>query len=619
LGSDTLTGNSGNDTFTLAAVSGLTSLDSVDAGAGTDTVALTGNTAFTAATDFDNVSNIEVITLANTTTAVTITTKDTLVAAGATLTLSTATTGGLTFNGAAETDGVFNITGGAGNDSITGGDGADSITGSSGSDSIIGGGGDDTFTFVAGTGLTSADTTVNGGTGIDTVTLTGNTAVAATNFDNVSNIEVITVANTTTNVAITSKDVLVAAGATLTLQATTLTTGILTFNGSAETDGTFNITGGGAADVITGGTGNDMIDGGAGNNVITAGLGNDTITGGSGSETFTFAAATGLTSSDVVDGSSGTDTVALTGNTAFTASNDFDNIRNIETITLANTNTAVTITTKDILVASSSTLTLTNAANSGVLTFIGSAETDGTFTINGGTGNDHITGGAGNDTLAGATGDDTLIGGTGNDSITSGAGNDSITGNAGADTITLGSSANDNTRQTVIDSSVSDGAAAGASSGADAITQFDANANDATDDLFQITGTLKTTLDDDSDGILDYSTSDGADLGNQAIVGGVNQEATVLFDTEIEIALAAFTTPGLANVLGELAEEIDFSAVATGEEHLFIINFSATQTAMVLYTAGSGGDDTIVATDIQVLGIVTHNDGTGLVTDNLTF
>ncbi len=216
---------------------------------------------------------------------------------------------------------------------------------------------------------------------------------------------------------------MVAAGAALTLQATTLTTGILTFNGGVETDGTFNITGGGAADVITGGAGNDIIDGGAGNNVITAGLGNDTISGGTGSETFIFAAATGLTSADILNGSSGTDTVALTGNTAFTASNDFDNIKNIETITLANTNTAVTITTKDILVASSSALTLTNAANSGVLTFIGSAETDGTFTINGGTGNE------------------------------------SITGNAGADTITLGSSANDNTRQTVIFSSVSDGTA----------------------------------------------------------------------------------------------------------------------------------------------------------------
>ena len=621
LGNDTLTGGTGNDTFTFAAVSGLTNGDTVDGGAGSDTVALTGNTAFTAATDFDNVSNIEVITVANTTTAVTITTKDALVAAGATLTLSTSTTGGLTFNGAAETDGDFNITSSAAaNDTITGGNNADSITCGTGTDVIAGGGGggDDTLTFAASTGLTTADT-VDGGTGINTISLTGTTAVTATNFDNVSNIEVISFTHTTTNVAITTQDILVAAGATLTLQATTLTTGILTFNGSAETNGTFNITGGGAADVITGGAGNDIIDGGAGNNTITAGQGNDTITGGTGNETFTFAAATGLTSADIVDGSSGTDTIALTGNTTFIASNDFDNIRNIETITLANTNTAVTITTKDMLVASSSTLTLTNAANSGVLTFIGSAETDGTFTINGGTGNDSITGGAGNDTLAGATGDDTLIGGAGNDSITSGAGNDSITGNTGADTITLGSSANDNTRQTVIFSSVSDGAAAGANSGADAITQFDANANDATDDLFQITGTLKTLLNDDSDGILDYATSDGADLGNQAIVGGTDQEAIVLSDAEIEIALAAFTTSGLAGLIAELGEEIDFTGIATGEECLFVMNFSTTQSALVLYTAGSGSDDTIVASDIQVLGIVTHNDGTGLVAGNLIF
>ena len=619
LGNDTLTGDSGNDTLTLAAVSGLTSSDMIDGGSGTDTIALTGNTAFTAADDFDNVKNIEAITLANTTTAVNITTKDTLVAAGATLALSTSTTGGLTFNGAAETNGAFNITSsGASNDTITAGDGDDSITCGTGADSISGGSGDDTITFAAGTGLTSADT-VNGGSGIDTVTLTGTTAVAATNFDNVSNIEVITLANTTTNVAITAKDALVAAGTTLTLFATALTSGILTFDGSAETDGAFLITGGNAADTIKGGAGNDTLDGGAGNNTITAGLGDDTLTGGSGNDTFTFAAVSGITSADTVDGGAGTDTVALTGNTAFTAANDFDNVKYIEVITLANTNTAVTITTKDTLVAASATLTLTNAANSGALTFTGSAETDGIFNITGGTGNDSITGGAGNDTLAGGTGNDTLTGGAGNDSITGGAGNDSVTGNAGADTMALGSSANDNTRQTVIYSAATDGAAAGASSGSDTITQFDANANDASDDLIQIGGALKTALDDDGDGVLDYSTSDGTDLGNQAIVGGANQEATVLQDSEVEITSTAFTTPGLAGVVTELGEEIDFSAIATGEEHLFIINFSTTQSALVLYTAGLGGDDAIVATDLRVLGIVMHNDGTGLTADNLTF
>ncbi|WP_293007983.1 hypothetical protein [Nitrosomonas sp.] len=126
----------GDDTFTFAAATGLTSADSVDGGAGTDRVALTGNTAFAAATYFDNVHNIETITLGNTNTAVTITTQDTLVAAGAILTLSTTTTGGLTFNGTAETDGAFNITGGSGIDNITGGSGNDTLTGNNGNDSI---------------------------------------------------------------------------------------------------------------------------------------------------------------------------------------------------------------------------------------------------------------------------------------------------------------------------------------------------------------------------------------------------------------------------------------------------------------------------------------------------
>ncbi|TXI18690.1 MAG: calcium-binding protein [Nitrosomonas sp.] len=749
LGTDTLSGEAGNDTFTFVAVTGLTNADLVDGGAGTDTVVLTGNAAFTAVDDFDNVQNIEAITLGNTNTAVTITTQDTLVAAGATLSLTaTANSSVLTFNGSAETDGNFTITGGSGNDNIisgsanntlsggngddiftfvagtglttdtvnggngvdtviltgtsavteaqfnnvsnievitladmvntaitittvntlvasgamltlsnadnsgiltfngaaetngacaitggiaddtiTGGSGNDTLTGDAGNDmltaglgndTLSGGAGNDTFIFAAGTGLTSADV-VDGSSEADTVILTGNTAIAATNFNNVRNIETITIANTTTNVAITTLDTLVASGAGLTFQATALTTGILTFIGSAETNGTFHITGGAANDSITGGTGHDTLAGGNGNDSLTAGLGNDTLSGGAGNDTLRFAAVTGLTSEDMADGGTGTDTIALTGNTAFAASTYFDNVQNIEAITLGNTTTAVTITAQDTLVAEGATLSLSNAANSGVLTFDGRGETDGIFTISGGKGNDSITGGSGNDTVSGGTGNDTLDGGAGNDVMVSGAGTDNITGGTGADTIMLGSGANDNARQTVIFSSASDGAAAGANSGADSITQFDANANTATDDLIKFSGALKTALNDDDDAALDYSASNGTDLGNQAIAGGANQEATVLGDAEIELVLADFTTDGLANVLAELGEEIDFSNLSTNEEHLFIINFSATQAALVLYTAISGGDDTITAPDIQVLGMVTHNDATGLVAGNATF
>src|SRR5690606_23447015 len=122
----------------------------------------------------------------------------------------------------------------------------------------------------------------------------------------------------------------------------------------------------------------------------------------------------------------------------------------IEAITLGNTTTAVTITAQDTLVAEGAALSLSNAANSGVLTFDGRAETDGIFTITGGKGHDSITGGSGNDTVSGGTGNDILDGGAGNDVMASGAGTDNITGGTGADTITLGSGANDNARQTVI-------------------------------------------------------------------------------------------------------------------------------------------------------------------------
>ena len=250
--------------------------------------------------------------------------------------------------------------------------------------------GNDTFSYAAGaTGLTSTKT-IDGGAGSDTVALTGNTAVSATDFDSVSNIETITVANTTTNIAITTKDALVASGATLTLNASGLTSGTLTFNGAAETNGKFSITGGAAA---------------------------DTITGGSGDDTFTFIAGTGLTAADTVNGGAGNDTVALTGNTAVTAAL-FDGVSNIETITVANTTTNIAITTVDNLVASGATLTLSaSSLTTGVLTFTGTAETNGKFNITGGAAGDTIVGGQGADTISGGEGADNITGGQGADTI----------------------------------------------------------------------------------------------------------------------------------------------------------------------------------------------------------
>jgi Ca2+-binding RTX toxin-like protein len=88
--------------------------------------------------------------------------------------------------------------------------------------------------------------------------------------------------------ALTTLDGLVGAGTTLTIAGGTLTgASTLTFNGAAEADGSFIVTGGAGADTITGGAGADTITGGAGADTITGGAGADTITGGAGNDTLT--------------------------------------------------------------------------------------------------------------------------------------------------------------------------------------------------------------------------------------------------------------------------------------------------------------------------------------------
>lgn len=151
-----VTGGLGNDTFTFAGANGatanLTTVDTINGGAGTDTI----NAVATAAAAFDNVTNVETVVLTGAASA--ITTVQGFVTAGNTVTINAAAaTGGLTFNGTAETDGgrfsvtgsstianaltggfsVDTLVGGAGNDTITGGVGADIINVGTGTDRIV--------------------------------------------------------------------------------------------------------------------------------------------------------------------------------------------------------------------------------------------------------------------------------------------------------------------------------------------------------------------------------------------------------------------------------------------------------------------------------------------------
>ncbi|WP_326524655.1 beta strand repeat-containing protein [Sphingomonas sp.] len=126
---------------------------------------------------------------------------------------------------------------------------------------------------------------------------------------------------------VTMDDANVAAGTTFVVDATSLVatvvsvgadnriggtddvivTPTLNFNGAAETNGNFDVTGGSGNDVITGGAGADILRGGAGNDVLNGGAGNDVLEGGDGNDVLRGGAGF-----DILRGGAGDDTIELT-------------------------------------------------------------------------------------------------------------------------------------------------------------------------------------------------------------------------------------------------------------------------------------------------------------------
>ncbi|HEY0043242.1 MAG TPA: M10 family metallopeptidase C-terminal domain-containing protein [Allosphingosinicella sp.] len=198
-----------------------------------------------------------------------------------------------------------------------------------------------------------------------------------------------------------------------------------------------NAASGGGDDTLVGNAADNMLDSGAGNDLIRAEFGgDDTLLGGEGHDFFYFGNA--MTAGDKVNGGAGTDTVGLIGNyegLTFGA----DSLVGVERLMVFSSGFAeepasYNITTVDANVGadgffvSAASLTPTES-----LVFNGSAETNGTFRIQGGAGSDSIAGGAQQDFLAGNGGNDQLFGLAGNDSLTGGGGADTLRGGTGKD------------------------------------------------------------------------------------------------------------------------------------------------------------------------------------------
>ncbi|HEU5019280.1 MAG TPA: calcium-binding protein [Pseudolabrys sp.] len=341
-----------------------------------------------------------------------------------------------TFDGSAVKQGFFKIIGGRGADRITGGAryntfdlSATDAGAHGGADWVKGGDGGNQFIF--GDTLTAADTVIGGADNQGSqnyLTIQGPSYAAGLTFSatTLQNIDQITL-GVGYSYKLTTNNATVAAGKDLEVDARALSAGnSLTFDGSAETDGSFD---------LLGGSGNDVLVGGAQGDVLRLfNGGNDTVSGNGGDDVIQGYET--VTSADHIDGGPGYDTLNLDGDYSAGLLLDGTWLKNVEAVDVGfigaeGENGFYVLNESDSLVAAGQTLTVRGdfLSTTGFLQFNGAAETDGHFVLIGGAGHDTLIGGSQSDILDGGRGADTLTGGAGNDRYVYAPGD-------GADTIT---------------------------------------------------------------------------------------------------------------------------------------------------------------------------------------
>jgi Ca2+-binding RTX toxin-like protein len=267
-GVNTMTGGTGNDFYDGSTVSTLNSYDTLDGGAGTDTLYAT----LAAGTISPTISNIEALQFATSASASSTAAVDLLGASGYTSIENTGSTGALKVSNIASTASTTKIS------NVTG-----TSTEFAWQTAVV----DGTSDSIS---LTLSNVTSNGGTastmtiaGVETVNIASTTLPNAIDLTNVS--------ATTVNVT---------GSQALTVSALNAATTKLSASGFS---GALKATLGAANASVVGGTGADSIDATS----VTAAL---SISGGAGSDSINAGAA--LTTGDSIDGGDGTDTVTTT-------------------------------------------------------------------------------------------------------------------------------------------------------------------------------------------------------------------------------------------------------------------------------------------------------------------
>jgi Ca2+-binding RTX toxin-like protein len=303
---DSINLGAGDDSLVVTSDTYLTSNDTIAGGDGTDTMTLSGSGGTLADVAFTNVTSFNYLTFSGATTHT--------VVAGA----------------AFQTAGFTSINGSTGGDSITIGSGVtrnltiDTKINATTNDDLINASGYTGSLTVKATASTTvaavdADDTITGGSGSDTLTLylidadiavgstvtgSGGTTdtITSANLANITKFEIIKTG--TDDIAIITLNDANAVSGSIKVDTSANATTTVTLNAANEDDSTLwyvggngastvmgtikadTITGGSGADSLNGGAGNDSISGGSGNDTIWGSTGVDTITGGAGNDTF---------------------------------------------------------------------------------------------------------------------------------------------------------------------------------------------------------------------------------------------------------------------------------------------------------------------------------------------
>ena len=640
-GIDVMTGNAGNDIFSVATAAnalGLTSAETYDGGAGSDTLLIDVDAGTTViAADLANMSSIETINL-NGTGADSITLSDSVYTnngvaalkvfdgqAGDTFTISA---GGLSAANsvlafvASATDATQTITTGAGNDVVYFWNGVTTGTGS---------------------GFDDADT-INLGAGTDSIAvyLSGNADHSAT-YTNVSNIEGITYAlvsgnSTVTGTLVDGNFVNVTDAA---ISAASVS-GVVTINASAEDDSSFKITGGTGADVLTGAdttTLGDTINGGLGADTIDGSKGGDTLTGGAGADVFDYNAvadSSGSTPDTITDFISGTDSFNVeldysTNNSGVTVAADVTTAKAgssaVQESFTGNRGQTVYDTDNSQLVINYNADNLISAldykinVNAGGTAATTVADSDIVWRITTGSGGDIIsTTSAANNVVSSGAGNDSITMAAGDDDVTVTTGTNTIIGNGGGDQIDAGTGITtvryddaDDGHAAVVLTDISD--ITDDVTGVTIANNVYADKNDYVEgltvgtDFVKIGGTLKASLEASGAAVI----TSGTDLTT------VDYNATGIIILDIadnggSMKLAADGADAwldISDVSTRFNTEIIAQNAAGGDEILFTIEQSSGDATGLYYLKFGATNDTgqIAATDtIALLAVFAEDD-----------